>query len=81
MIKRHAFIIESSNVIGQKDLPGARIDQKSWISYLSSNLGGAWHNSEIKTYSKPKWSSLQADLASVKSGEYAAYYEKQYGKR
>lgn len=53
MIKRMAIIIESSNVRGLADLPGARIDAANWRSFLMSDLGGAWKDHEIFMKSKP----------------------------
>ena len=52
-MKRKAILIESSNVDGQQDLPGARVDVKNWRSFLKSDLGGAWLDSEIVTLNKP----------------------------
>ncbi len=46
MIKRVAIIIESSNVQGLADLPGARIDAANWRAFLMSDLGGAWNDHE-----------------------------------
>lgn len=54
MSSRFALIIESSNVSGEKDLPGARADAKNWKSFLMSNLGGAWNEGEIIVCEKPK---------------------------
>lgn len=52
-MSRKAIIIESSNVAGETDLPGARVDQRNWISFLKSELGGAWDESEIIPLNKP----------------------------
>ena len=54
MSSRFALIIESSNVSGEKDLPGARADAKNWKSFLMSNLGGAWNEDEIIVREKPE---------------------------
>lgn len=54
MSSRFALIIESSNVAGEKDLPGARADARNWKSFLMSNLGGAWSEDEIIVCEKPK---------------------------
>lgn len=51
---RVAILIESSNIIGQEDLPGARKDIKSWQKFLASSLGGEWdEDSEIIIKHKP----------------------------
>lgn len=53
-MKRKAILIESSNVQGLKDLPGARVDVQNWKSFLKSDLGGAWEDAEIVMLSKPQ---------------------------
>ena len=59
-MKRHAIIIESGNVKGQDDLPGARLDFSNWLRFLKSELGGAWdEGAEISVFHKP-------DVAKVK---------------
>lgn len=62
MIKRVAIIIESSNVQGLADLPGARIDAANWRAFLMSDLGGAWKDHEIFMKSKPSAGFVQALL-------------------
>ena len=62
MTKRFAIIIESSNVKGQDDLPGARRDAANWSSFLKSDLGGAWRNNEIIRLSKPSSIDVQIQL-------------------
>ena len=62
MTKRVAIIIESSNVRGLADLPGARLDATNWRSFLMSNLGGAWSTDEINVLSKPSKGLVQALL-------------------
>lgn len=52
-MNRKAIIIESSNVAGESDLPGARVDQKNWFSFLKSELGGAWEDNEITILNNP----------------------------
>jgi len=52
-MKRKAILIESSNVNGLDDLPGARVDIENWKSFLKSDLGGAWEDSEIVALHKP----------------------------
>ncbi len=61
-MSRKAIIIESSNVVGESDLPGARVDQKNWINFLKSELGGAWEDSEIIPLTKPLSSVLEKHL-------------------
>ena len=57
MLKRFAIIIESSNVRGQADLPGARQDAMNWRSFLTSELGGAWRADEMVKHNLNKPSS------------------------
>lgn len=52
-MNRFALIIESSDVKGQTDLPGARKDASNWSRFLMSNAGGAWDASEIRILNKP----------------------------
>jgi len=52
-MSRFALIIESSDVKGYSDLPGARDDARNWVNYLKSNLGGSWGDSEIQVLHKP----------------------------
>lgn len=61
-MKRKAIIIESSNVKGETDLPGARVDKQNWVNFLISDLGGAWGDGEIITLSKPTSSVLEGHL-------------------
>ena len=63
MAKRFAIIIESSDVKGLRDLPGARQDAENWRSFLMSDLGGAWIDKvEICVVNK---SSLHDEVAMV----------------
>ncbi len=63
MAKRFAIIIESGNVKGLRDLPGARQDAENWRSFLMSDLGGAWIDKvEICVVNKPKIASIQTLL-------------------
>lgn len=52
-MKRKAVLIESSDVKGQTDLPGARVDIDNWKLFLESDLGGAWREAEIVVLRKP----------------------------
>jgi hypothetical protein len=60
---RKAILIESSNVKGLTDLPGARLDISNWKHFLTSELGGAWSDSEIVTLNKPFSSDVEKALA------------------
>lgn len=62
MINRYAIIIESSNVKGLRDLPGARTDAANWRSFLKSELGGAWRDEEICVLNKPERDKISASL-------------------
>ena len=58
-MNRHAIIIESGNVKGQDDLPGARLDFDNWVRFLQSDRGGAWEDEvEISKFHKPKVSEV-----------------------
>lgn len=59
---RKAILIESSNVEGLHDLPGARVDLENWTNFLKTDLGGHWLDSEIVPLSKPWSSDFQAAL-------------------
>jgi hypothetical protein len=61
-MKRKAILIESSNVSGESDLPGARIDIENWLRFLSSRIGGAWDSDEIVILRKPSLSQLDSAL-------------------
>lgn len=61
-MKRKAILIESSNVAGQTDLPGARVDIENWRSYLTSELGGLWAPSEIVTLHKPLSTDVKKEM-------------------
>lgn len=61
-MKRKAILIESSNVSGQSDLPGARVDVQNWQNFLKSSLGGAWDETEVVTLRKPLSSEVTAAL-------------------
>lgn len=66
MLKRFAIIIESSNVRGQADLPGARQDAMNWRSFLMSDLGGAWRSDEIVVLNKPLSATIKGLLNTCK---------------
>lgn len=61
-MKRYAIIIESGNVKGQDDLPGARLDLRNWVRFLKSELGGAWEESEIWPVNKPTSAEVRTKL-------------------
>lgn len=46
-MKRKAVLIEGSNVVEEKKLPGAIADIVNWKHFLYSFQGGAWYESEI----------------------------------
>lgn len=69
-MKRKAFLIESAQLQGQDDLPGARIDISNWKNYLLSDEGGAWEPEEIQTFSKPSRTALLARLAQESLTDY-----------
>ena len=61
-MKRKAVLIESSNVTGETDLPGARVDVENWKNFLKSDLGGSWTDSEIVTLHKPLSAAVENEL-------------------
>ena len=65
-MNRYAIIIESSNVAGQTDLPGARADAQNWVAFLKSPLGGSWTDASIKIFSKPTSAEIEAYLNAFK---------------
>lgn len=62
-MKRKAVLIESSNVQGEKEIPGARADITNWVKFLKSDLGGLWLESEIAILRKPFTSDVKNELA------------------
>lgn len=67
-MKRKAILIESSNVAGQNDLPGARVDVENWQSFLTSPLGGEWTSDEIVVLRKPYSSDVERQLQLASDG-------------
>lgn len=65
-MNRFAIIIESSDVKGQTDLPGARADAKNWVTFLKSPLGGSWPDENIKVFNKPPSGTIAAFLSAFK---------------
>lgn len=61
-MKRKAILIDASNVSGQSDLPGARVDIQNWKNFLTSDLGGAWRTGDIVTLQKPTSAALDREL-------------------
>jgi hypothetical protein len=61
-MKRKAVLIESSDVSGCNDLPGARVDVENWITFLRSDLGGAWKDAEIVTLRKPFTTQVEREV-------------------
>jgi hypothetical protein len=61
-LSRRALLIESSQMQGQPDLPGARLDVQNWRAYLLSDAGGAWNDQEITVLSRPSWADLRVRL-------------------
>lgn len=70
MITRAAILIEASNLAGEQDLPGARVDIDNWRAHLTSNWGGAWSPSEINVLSKPSLVALKLRLAFCADKDY-----------
>ena len=69
-MKRQAILIESSQIVGQPDLPGAKVDVDNWSAFLQSDEGGAWRGDEIAIFRKPSWTALQARLALEATTDY-----------
>ncbi len=65
-MNRFAIIIESSNVGGQADLPGAKADAQNWVSFLKSPLGGSWPDGSIKVFNKPTSTEIGAYLTAFR---------------
>lgn len=70
-MKRRAILIEASDVRGQRDLPGARVDVENLDRFITSPAGGAWYPNEIKTLRKPSLTELKAE---IKKAELEAEY-------
>lgn len=69
-MSRKAFLIESSQLNGEPDLPGARVDVTNLRMFLRSDEGGAWDDEEILTLRKPSWTFLQALLNAERTTDY-----------
>lgn len=67
---RYALLIESSQLPGHPDLPGARADVRLLRQWLMSPKGGAWRSSEIFPLSHPTVATVKAHLAIAKKCEY-----------
>lgn len=67
-MKRKAILIESSNVVGENDLPGARVDIENWVTFLRSDLGGAWSGTEITILRKPFSKEVKEALDAASDG-------------
>lgn len=68
-MKRKAILIDASDVKGESDLPGARVDIDNWNKFLLSSLGGSWGAAEIVSLHKP----LIGDLAKLLEANSDAY--------
>ncbi|MES2659489.1 MAG: caspase family protein [Verrucomicrobiota bacterium] len=61
-MKKHAILINSSDVKGESDLPGARVDINNWWNFLQSRLGGSWRSDQIHILNKPSLAELDCAL-------------------
>jgi len=66
-MKRKAILIEASNVRGQDEIPGAEVDIENWANFLTSDLGGAWDDSDIVPLHKPAAARLIIELGVPKN--------------
>lgn len=68
---RYALLIESSQLTGHYDLPGARADIELLRSWMMSPKGGAWRGHEIVSLSHPSIAKVKECLARAKKFDYA----------
>lgn len=71
MAPRYALLIESSQVRGENDLPGARADIVLMSEWLLSSKGGAWREDEIHFASHPSGAELEAAFSDARESNYA----------
>lgn len=55
---------------GSGFLPGVSADLGGWRSFLTSDLGGAWRDSEIKTLTHPEWEVAEQQLREFGSHDF-----------
>lgn len=68
MIKRHALVIECSEIVGQDKLPGAQRDAIAWREFLLSDRGGAWRRDEITVLNNPTRQNVLSRLGLMNEG-------------
>lgn len=62
-MQRKAILIDSSNAVVGKPLPGAAQDMKNWQNFLQSDIGGMWNDDEIADIpSCPSWEKILEEI-------------------
>ena len=71
MMQRKAILIDSSNAVVGKPLPGAAQDMKNWQNFLQSDIGGMWNDDEIADIpSCPTWENVLEEIVKFREIPY-----------
>lgn len=70
-MSRIAILIESSQLKGHDDLPGARADVINFKKFLLSDFGGAWEEDEVKILNSPSKGKVEELLTYFHYKDYA----------
>lgn len=74
-MQRKAILIDSSNAVVGKPLPGAAQDMGNWREFLKSDIGGMWEDDEFADISScPKWKDVLAEINMFCVEEGEPYY-------
>lgn len=70
-MQRKAILIDSSNAVVGKPLPGAAQDMKNWQNFLQSDIGGMWNDDEIADIpSCPTWENVLEEIVKFREIPY-----------
>lgn len=73
-MQRKAILIESSNAVIGKPLPGAAQDVKNWQNFLQSDVGGMWNDNEIADIpSCPTWEKVLEEIITCRECPYYVF--------
>ena len=74
-MQRKAILIDSSNAVAGKPLPGAAQDMENWREFLKSDIGGMWEDDEFADISScPKWDDVLAGINTFCVSDGEPYY-------
>lgn len=79
-MKRKALIISYPGVVGSENYcEGVYVDAERYKEYLTSPLGGAWHESEVAHLDKPSIGSLRKEIDALKQYDYTMVFFSGHG--